>query len=353
MKKILSFLIVLCIVSCLSGCSADQTDHYEKALQYIEANEKNKAIEELDKAIKQDPENALAYVRKGYASMMDEGGGKVEFDTEKTLNDFYKALELDPENEEAIKGIYYVLVMRDQIDDAISKIEELGSGISASEGFASFLADIKAGNVKDHLGRSRVSTSYYRGELSRKTYTYYSEDGRADRVEAYDKDGVLTGEVKARYDERGNLLTWASFIEGGAMQRVEKTYDSQDRVIKNETYQMDGTLTSTSEMEYDEKGNLISQKEYGDTRSTMIRRYAYDDQDRRISEHAYYENGDLAFYNVFEYGENGKKSRLNYYNEKDELTAYVIYRYNEDDKQIGYARYEADGTLIFEKKEGE
>ncbi len=352
MKKLLLVLIIVFMTSCLSACS-DETDHYEKALEYIEANEKDKAIAELDKAIKADPENALAYVRRGYARMMDEGGGKVEFDPEEALNDFNTALKLDPENEEAIKGVYYVLVMKDQIDEAVKMITELGGGIKASEEFASFLADVKAGNVKDHLGRTRVSTSYIKGELSRRTYTYFRDDGKADRIETYDKDGVLVGEVKARYDERGNLLTWASFIEDGTLQRVENEYDSQNRLIKEETYQMDGTLTFTSEKEYDERGNLISEKDYGENRSTMIRKHAYDEQNRRISDYAYWDSGEPGYYSPYEYGENGQMSRIEHYNEKDELTSYMVYRYDEAGQETGYARYDADGTLVFERKEGE
>ncbi|MCR4634422.1 MAG: tetratricopeptide repeat protein [Erysipelotrichaceae bacterium] len=352
MKKLFLVLIIVFMASCLSACS-DAGDHYEKALEYIEANEKDKAIAELDKAIKADPDNALAYVRRGYARMMDEGGGKVEFDPEAALNDFQAALELDPGNEEAIKGVYYVLVMKDQIDEAIKMVTELGSGIKASEEFASFLADVRAGNVKDHLGRTRVSTFYRNGELTRRIYTYFRDDGKADRIEMYDKDGILVGEVKGRYDERGNLLTWASFIEDGTLQRVENEYDSQNRLIKEETYKMDGTLTTTSEKEYDERGNLITEKDYGDNRSTMIRKHAYDEQNRLISDHAYWDSGELVYYSLYEYGENGQMSRIDNYNEKGELTSYMIYSYNEAGQQTRYARYEADGTLVFEKKEGE
>lgn len=350
MKKIIMcILIALTVITC-SGCSASSTDHFEEALKYIEAGDRDKAIDELNKAIEADPNNAELYIKRAYATMIISEKGLYEIDIEEVLADLQKALELDPENEEAMQLIYYAKVMKNDYEDAADTLEELIGSLDVSDETKTLLENAKAGNVKDLSGRVRTQTNYLNGALSFKTYFDCGKDGRYSKVRSYDANDKLIGEVDVTYDERGNRLTWVSFTEDGQMYRSEYVFDDQDRVKEYTDYRMDGSQYARVTYEYDEKGNEVRVvHDYGG--SIQDFRNEFDKDGYKVSSYIYDENGELLYYYLLTYDEYGRQGRTESYNKDGELSYYLDFYYDEQGKQTGYARFDKDGNLVFERKE--
>lgn len=349
MKKILSCLFVVLLSITIAACSEEDIDHYEQALQYIEANDRGKAIEELDQAIKADPDNPELYIRRAYCRMMADQNGLVQVDAEQIRQDLEKALSLDPDNEEAMRGIYYLELMLNRYEEAAKQLEDLVAGKDISEETKDLLENAKSGTVKDTSGKTRVQTSYYQGKLVMRTYFDMGEDGRISKVRSYDSDNHLIGEVDVRYNENGDYLTWVSFTEGGTMFRTEYEYDSQGNNTCQSNYNMDGSLKEQWTNEYDGNGNRIRTTIDVIGGSTQIHEYGYDSAGNRTSDYAYYDSGDLIYFQLMEYDGEGKIQRIDYYDKNGDFNYYSTFEYDESGKQIRYARYSADGNLEFEQ----
>ena len=348
MKKIVICVLVTFTLAVLCGCSGSSTDHLEEALKYIEAGERDKAIDELNKAIEADPNNAELYVKRAYSGLMIDEKGHYEIDFEQVLADLQKALQLDPENEEAMQLMYYAKVMMNQYDQAAKELEELIGNLNVSDETRQLLENAKAGDIKDLTGRIRVQTNYLNGELKYKTYLDCGKDGRYSKIRSYDANGNLIGEVDVEYYERGNRLTWAEFMESGEMFRSEYVYDDNDRVKEYTDYRMDGSIAFVVSYEYDEEGNAVNiVYDHG----SYVQEHRNTYEDGGIVSSYVYDNGDLAYYYLYIRDENGRIVRMDSYDENGELTSYLEHYYDEQGNETGYARFDKDGNLVFERKD--
>lgn len=251
-KKIISFIVLMLVM--LSGCTAAQKDHYEEAMKYMENGDKANALVSIDKAIEADPENAELYVRRAYIKMTPDKDGVLELDVESVLADLEKALELDPNNEEAMTGVYYAEVYRNNYAEAVEKLEGLIEGKDISSETQELLKEAEEGNISDLLGRIRTTTYYRDGKLVWKEYYDYGKDNRVSSIKAYDENNSLIGQVDVQYDTFGNHLQWASFTEDGDMFREECVYDDKGREEGYEMYRMDGSLYCKVSYGYDDAG---------------------------------------------------------------------------------------------------
>ena len=349
MKKIIICLLAILSVLMICGCSETSADHYQEALKLLEAGERDKAVSALNEAIKADPENAELLIKRAYANMIVDARGLYEIDIEQILADLEKALELEPENEEAMQLIYYAGVMKNEYEEAAEALEELIGNLDVSDETKVLLENAKAGNVKDLFGRTRTQTNYLNGELVYKTYFDCGKDGRISRVHSYDANNDLIGSVDILYDDQGNLLTWVSFTENGDMYRSEYSYGSNGKVTEINNYRMDGSWYDTVNYEYDENGNAV-RVIYVYESYTQDHRYEIEDG-KVLSDYAYDENGNLIYYYLNSFDDRGNRVRSDSYDENGELTSYMLFSFDEEGNQIGYARYDKDGKLVFETKD--
>ena len=152
MKKTAAFLFLCIICLTLVSCGSSEK-HYEKAQEYIEANDRENAIGELSKAIDKDPKNEKLYVARGYAYLMPASGSVNMEDTyNRAKADFEKALSLNSNNEEAIKGLYYTELYRNNVEEAQKTIMDAINDKDISGELKSFVKDIEEGNIYDYSG---------------------------------------------------------------------------------------------------------------------------------------------------------------------------------------------------------
>jgi tetratricopeptide (TPR) repeat protein len=94
-QRICPLVVFMIVLAVLVGCGSSASDYSEKGWAYFEDEAYDEAIEELNKAIEQDPEFAEAYLMRGLAH--DSLNQPV-----KTFDDFDQAFDLglDPQSAE-------------------------------------------------------------------------------------------------------------------------------------------------------------------------------------------------------------------------------------------------------------
>lgn len=171
--------------------------------------------------------------------------------------------------------------------------------------------------------------------INRTTFAY---DIYGNRVITRDyRDGELTSEVRAAYDENGNELSctywnhtkWIPYPE----QRTETTYDDQGRILTDVTFDLWGRETDRTEYTYDDEARTTTVTydggvgvSYYDERGLLLR-YVKDDYE---SVNTYDENGNRIAWHTYDAGVPGE---------------YNLTTYDDQGREIYTARYLADGTL--------
>ncbi|MBQ9866584.1 MAG: hypothetical protein IJM34_06145 [Lachnospiraceae bacterium] len=163
---------------------------------------------------------------------------------------------------------------------------------------------------------------------------FYSYDGGMKPAQAYIEsyNGEYLETDQMIYDPKGNLIKKSIMYDAMNVDTIEYTeYDEQNRITKTivtdqdagslydatetYTYDTDGNLKEVSIDKYDvsgtrtyryDGGKLIEtvetlySKEDSDYKDEYRKVYVYD-ADGNVSRMDYYNNGDLAFYNLYEY----------------------------------------------------
>ena len=164
--------------------------------------------------------------------------------------------------------------------------------------------------------------------------------GNCVREEFYDLDGTLICYVLSEYDLNGNCMEERGYEADGALLDWSKfEYDSDGNRIKAETYDPDGTYQGYVLYEYDSNQNQIKAEMFysdGTARSSYIL-FEYDDSGNMTKEEAYI-NNELDYSKLYTYDINGEKIEMQFYY-KGELSSYA--KRNETGEWV---RYDADGT---------
>ena len=67
-----------------------------------------------------------------------------------------------------------------------------------------------------------------------------------------------------------------------------------------------------------------------------------------LSAHYYDGDGNLLYYYVLNYDEQGRVVRNDTYDGNGSLSGYLVQKYDEEGNWLGYQRYDSQGTLVFE-----
>lgn len=210
-------------------------------------------------------------------------------------------------------------------------------------------------------------------------YTYYKDGtyrtGSDRSYDLFDANGNLTysksyGTIRVlAYDDNGNLLS-EGFGEDGWDHRVEYFYDDQGNCIEEKYYGDDKTVSTYVVMEYDDRGNRLlklstSEKgsygyaytydehnsetsrtslENGKADSQLTYQFIYD-ADGRILQREAFKDGKSVQVEISEYNEKGllvsyKEGPKN----RNTTKKYIIYEYDEKDQRI-YQKYMYDNGV--------
>lgn len=144
-------------------------------------------------------------------------------------------------------------------------------------------------------------------------YSVLDDNGLYLEVGMEDNRGRRTPMVEYEYDDKGNLTDyWYMYSGGKYMRHVVYSYDSQDRLIREDVYHASrNRLESYIEYIYDGHGHLIRKNEAEDASRTnhiVYTLYQYDEQERLIREEKIW-GGCTHDYVDYYYNDNGELIR--------------------------------------------
>lgn len=144
------------------------------------------------------------------------------------------------------------------------------------------------------------------------TYTYeYDSDEKLLKIYLKNYDTELIYEYM--YNANGDLQTIIekNGTNGTELDRYEYEYDANGRLVKYET---DNNNSSTIEMFYDEKGNMITENYYTPAMLYCVYEYTYDENGNMLTKEKYSNDGKLIDRYEYTYDENDnmiKRTRSN------------------------------------------
>lgn len=270
-----------------------------------------------------------------------------ELEYEQALDLYMAVLDIEPANVDAYLGIVEVYIRQNDFDIALDYAKK-GYEITGDERLKEKIDMIESGQIFDSLGRAlKMSVYDDSGRLLWWHQYTYNMKGNQDTVTHFDKNGNQLGMVQLEYDEDGNELTSYGYIDTGELNKTICEYE-KGQCISEKWYELDGELIFWEEYEYDSKGLEVKMKSYdADGQLYGCCTYEYDNQDRRIKELQYdFFDGkeEYAGYQSWEY-EDDELVRYAQYDNNDNVEWYTLYEYDEDGNCLAEYEYDASGKL--------
>jgi YD repeat-containing protein len=264
------------------------------------------------------------------------------------LADYKAALNLRG-SEKAYLGAVNAHILLDDFDAALSLARE-GSKKVASQELSEKLAALEKGNATDSKGRDHKTSQYDdEGKLVWAHITQY-ESGRISVKTSYNGSGIQTAQYQYAYDSNGNCLksSWY-FQEDGILLLSEQKYDAQSRLIEKTGYGNVHISTNKGIYEYDENGRKSKETYWPDVEyinSYFVSEFEWTAFGAPAVERRFDETGELADYSVYEYNDKQQCVKETYYKADGSVDTSYRYEYDESGKRAAEKRFDADGNLV-------
>ena len=149
-----------------------------------------------------------------------------------------------------------------------------------------------------------IRINYYDGSGNLESYSQLIyQNGELSRLDDYDLSGQMTDYTLYEASRRSYYTP-----DGTLKYAYEYEYDAQGNPLKTSHFNEEGVLSQYTLSEYGEDGQLTSEETYyADGRK--IRRTEYDEFHRNIREVDYYNSGTVSFTTEYEYDDGGFRSR--------------------------------------------
>ena len=305
MKKAMSILLALMLLSSLAACSAAEPETTAEATE---------ATENTTEA----PLSAEAEAQ----SLCAEGTRALEAgDMSAAREAFTAALALDESIVECWLGQAEICVREYDFEGAEALLTEALEKTGKDPSVAEKLEMLRGEFVTDSNGRLLKMNGFDESGalLGYILYTYRPDD-KVETVTSCDPAGVQTGHVLMAYDEQGRVTVGYGMIgEERTVARIEYIRDAAGNEIQRDHYSPEGTLQLSFITEYDSQGQKVRQE--------------------------IHIGGAMVSYTLYSYAPNGLLEREDRYNGGGRLDTYLTYTYDEAGRETGYRWYYADGSL--------
>ena len=180
--------------------------------------------------------------------------------------------------------------------------------------------------------------------------TYTKEDGRLKMEETYNSNGLLFSTIIYEYDEKGKLVKQAEFgISDAPTGYKSFEYDAKGQKILMTSFVADTAKDYSEEYrtnyEYDGNGNLTRATSTRDGKIVSVTAYEY--KDGLLSNEKNYEGESfVASEYKYEYDAGGKKTRCVRIDNIEGDTSENRYTYTSDGLLLADLSYDADGEVI-------
>lgn len=315
MKRIVSFLLTLCLTLSLCACgqkAATETaptwqDQYDLGVRYLSEGNYEEAIIAFTVAIEIDPKRPEAYLDMAYAYI-----GQNDFDAARDILE--KGYELT------------------QDADLKAKLDELDSG-----------------NITDYVGNVCKMSSYDAdGDLVYyHTYTYDSH-GRKSSATSFDSTGHQTGHVDITYNSAGqSLADYYSLPTSGEIRKTENEYNANGKCVRETLYGHDNEPWLYRIFTYDAQGHQTNTDQYSaDGKLEYYYFYSYDAQGNLTRQENYDADGRLEDFLTYARDAQGRALECCWYRGDSTLYQREIYIRDDEGNMIGLELYDGEGNLV-------
>ncbi|MBI3620852.1 MAG: hypothetical protein HY208_01490 [Nitrospirae bacterium] len=158
------------------------------------------------------------------------------------------------------------------------------------------------------------------------SYSYTKEDGTDY------EDGFFTGKDIDTFDAHGNMIKHDVYEADGSIQSShEYRYDNKGNITEDISYRADGSKSSTESTihTYDEKGHLVKSVTHDGKGSSVKVIYRYDTTGRMTEQSLYDTDGSLAQY--YRYDEARRETERSFYSSDNSLAEKRTMKYDEFD----------------------
>ena len=218
---------------------------------------------------------------------------------------------------------------------------------------------LRSNTIFHKNGEIREEITIENEEVVGKTVQEINDKGYISSICMYNEFEECTHEEELTYTEEGNPLSRKVKYDGGAFDLTHFRYDQEGKLLEEETKDEHGEVTTRILYKYDEKGRLVSEKcineeekevdwavEYkyiGDSSQIAEeRRYGQDEEVLEIGLYQYDEAGNLISEKVLndkgrlirelntDYDEKGRKEEVNEQDFERNRKLQRMYQYDED-----------------------
>jgi len=212
---------------------------------------------------------------------------------------------------------------------AIEKFGEIVKGQVYSPPFTEIFFNEKGYIIEEN--------QYKNGSLSWKTKCKYEKNNIIEK-NGYNSDGQISSKTELEYDQKGNIIKKTKYpvikiFWKGKRIKYETTfkYNKNGNKIEENRFNSDNTLGTKVKFKYNEKGDVIEVNEYNSDGSLRVKkRFTYTISGNIEEEIAYKPDGDLFWKNVYKYNKNNDYSEYLIFNNKDILDSKITYEYQYD-----------------------
>ncbi|MEO8087045.1 MAG: hypothetical protein ABI763_09510 [Bacteroidota bacterium] len=206
----------------------------------------------------------------------------------------------------------------------------LATGSKAQVSFNETKADVDLYSQREKMTRERIVANNIR---SVKSYTYKSD------TSTNAEDSYLSSEMN--YDEHGNLLNYKLYRKNGAIKyQYAYKWDDAGRNLEFHQLRADGSTKYREENLYDGSGNQVSLRVFG--RKSFLNKNEkiwyrsvskFDEKQNMRQQLFYYDNSDKKLFDRYEYAyyDDGSKKQTVEYNRKGK----VRFTWNYDCNPVG------------------
>lgn len=311
---ILTIVLALGMCACGQSAKAEWQEQYDLGVRYLSEGNYEEAIIAFTAAIEIDSKHPEAFIGRGDAYI---GSDETEENLTAALADYKEAITLDETLTDAWLGLVDVYIRQGDFEKAEEILREALEILQNNELIQEKLQEFSSDTITDMQGRERKNVwRSAEGAIESYHVIYYDEDDRTSRVEYFDAEGTLQDYEVLQYFEDGY--------------RSDR-YSAEDQLMYFEVHiELKDDTQFYSRVEwYDGEGNLTGYTEYGENKTQHCGT-----------------NGELTGYELYEYNDDGQRTRWLRYDADGQLRDYYVTEYDLEGNQIRYTHYDAEGNEL-------
>lgn len=153
-----------------------------------------------------------------------------------------------------------------------------------------------------------------------------------------------------KFDKNGNRLELINYKPDGSLNsNIRSAYDSEGKVVSEETILANGTVDFKSVIKTDDKGNRVEQDDIkqnakGSNLFNFKYTFRYDAEAREIERLGHRGNGNFFLKYTFNYDAKGNRTEWLQLTQTNQIIGKVTYKYDENNNIIEETKFKGDGT---------